>query len=454
MQPVNYYYRIHLTKSILLFFFFAVSLFVSANDSTEVLKPKIKFKDNRSNARLYNYTNSTINYFFNEDFREGATWRSTITFDYANNSNAMPAGLGFGLIFKKNISRELINRVDGRIKDVLRFEDNMKTGYTLRHYVKKLDCSFYFTFNHREMRELNASKEAFELIFFGNARFENDTADLSNLRFYNYMYNQYAFGVKKKFDYGSYQMDVGLGISLLQVFNQQEIRTNKTSIYTAPDGEWIDINYDLTFNASNEGASKFGALNGIGASGDFHLGFMNKNKWKLTFDVSDLGYTTYRKNPVNYSGTKNVHFTGIVLPDLTTFSSQTFDTLNLDSAVRSYLPVKSNNLYSLFMPFSFAVVFSKPLLNDRLVLTAGLQYRYLPNYNVYGFIKANYFIQRDLVVSLSGGAGGYSKFNLGLELAKSWKYFDFALGSSNLLGVFSPNKYYGTGFYLKMGTSF
>ncbi|MCX6199231.1 MAG: DUF5723 family protein [Bacteroidetes bacterium] len=447
---------LHFTKNIVaLFFFMCLTFMLSAADSTEVVKgKKIKFSTNENNSRLYNYTNSGINYFFNEDLRDSATWRSTVCLDYAANSKEMPAGLVFGLLFKQNITRGLIDRIDGRINDRLRFEDQLKTGYTLRHYVKRLDCSFFFTFNHRQMRELSAGKEAFELAFYGNARFEGDSADLSNIRFYNYLYNQVSAGVKKKFDYGNYQMDVGLGLSFLQVFNQQEIRTGHSSIYTAVDGEYLDFNYDLTFNTAKEGATKFGQLNGIGGSGDFHIAFMNKNKWKLSLDVADIGYTFYRKNPVNYSAVKSAHFAGFVLPDLTTFSSQTFDTLKLDSAVRSYLPTKSTNSYSLFMPFSVNVVFSKPLLHDKLVLSFGLQYRYLPKYFVYGFVKANYFIQKDLLVSVSAGGGGYSKFNLGFELVKCWKHFDFSIGTPNLIGLCAPNHYYGAGLYLKLGTSF
>ncbi|HWB63972.1 MAG TPA: hypothetical protein VG603_10705, partial [Chitinophagales bacterium] len=114
----------------------------------------------------------------------------------------------------------------------------------------------------------------------------------------------------------------------------------------------------------------------------------------------------------------------------------------------------SNNRYTLFMPFSAQLAFSKPLLHDRLVLSAGLQYRFIPGYYPYGYVKVNYFLKKDMVISGSAAAGGYSKFNLGFEFAKSWKYFDFTIGSSNLIGLFMPGYFPGTALFLRMGTSF
>ena len=330
----------------------------------------------------------------------------------------------------------------------------MKTGLTVRHYFKKWDGEVFFNYSHRQNRNLIATKDLYELIFYGNARFAGATADLSNMRVQNFIYNQYTGGIKKKIDYGKYQMDFGVSLSFLQVINQQDISTKQTSVYTAEDGDTIRINYDLTFNTAREGANTFFQRNGLGASGDFHLGFMNKNSWKLSFDLMDVGYMYFRNTPVNYSGAKSVEFRGIVIPDLLHFSSSTFANLNLDSAVRSYLPTKSNNQYSLFIPFSAAAVFSKSLLHQKLVLSFGLQYRNLPKYYAYGFIKANYFIKPDMVFSVTGGGGGYSWFNLGVEFAKRWKYFDLTLGTSNLLGLVVPTHYTGTGVYLRLGSSF
>ena len=403
---------------------------------------------------LYNYTAQGNNNVFNQQFRGDADNRIIVDGNYYSNSVGVPASLGYNLLFNLPITTALLDRADKHLGKELKFEENLSTGLTYEHYFKKADLTLVVGYNYRQMLNLNGPKQAFETIFYGNSRFEGDTANLSNIHFDFYNYNQYSLGIIKKIDYGSYQMQVGIVGSFLQVINNVDISTQNTSIYTAPYGEYVDLDYNLTFNQATSGASKFTSLNGVGASGDFNLSFSNKNKWKVSFDLKDIGIMTFRKTEVNYSGVNNVHFQGIVIPNLLNFTSQTFDTLNLDSAVFSKLPSKTNNQYSIFLPFTANLAFSKPLLNDRMVLTVGVQYRFLPKYYAYGYVKANYFLQSDMVISASAGAGGYSLFDLGFEFAKSWKYFDLAVGTSNLIGLVAPSVYSGSGLYLKLGTTF
>lgn len=406
------------------------------------------------NPYLYNFTGSSISNPFNEGFRTDARNRITIDFDYFNNSNAAPASLTYAFLFKNEITGKMKDLTDKRIKSYLRYDDYMKTGLTYRRYMPKWDGTFILGYYHRQLRNISAPKDAFQTLFYGNARFEGDTADFSNLQFNNNLYNQLSVGIQKKVDYGNYQMHFGIVGSFLQSFNHQQISTNEAWIYTATDADSLSIKYDLTFNTGREGATKFFQLNGAGASVDFNMAFSNRDKWKLSIDLFDVGYMTFRKAPVNYSAQKFVVFKGITLPSLLEFSAATFDTLNLDSALRANLPSKTTNKYSIFMPFTAQIVFSKPLMNNRLVLNFGLQYRHLPGYYVYGYAKVNYFIKRDMQFSASVGTGAYSICNVGVEFSKSWKYFDLTFGTANLLGVVAPMYFPGTALFLRLGSSF
>jgi hypothetical protein len=402
---------------------------------------------------LYNYTHQGLSNLFNEQLSPDTKNRITIDGEYSNNSNAAPALMGYSILLKSTISNALKDRADKLIKKDLKFDDFLKTGISYRRYFQKSDLTMIVGYHHRQMRILKAPKDAFQTVFYGNARFEDQTADFSNITFQNHIYNQYSVGISKKISYPKYQMEFGVVGSLLQGINHLYLNTNTTSIYTAPDGEYLDIKYDLTFNGAKEGAVKFTELNGVGASVDMHLAFMNNNKWRVALDVMDIGQMIFKKNPYNYTGTKDVRFQGIVLPDLLTFSPQTFDTLNLDSTLRTYLPNKSGNRYYVFMPFTAQLVFSKPI-NDKLVISAGLQYRFMPGYNVYGFAKVNYFLKKNAVISGSVGAGGYSLVNVGVDFTKRWKYFDLTVGTANLLGLVAPTHLPGTSIYIRLASSF
>ncbi len=422
-----------------------------AQDSTHAALLE-KLYNPRNN--FYDYSAPSINSYFNEKIRSDAENRITVDFDYQLNSNAAPANLTYKLLFKGPVNNNLKDRTNALIKNQLKFEDYMKTGISYRRYLRKWDGEIFLGYHHRQYRFLIAPKDAFQTVFYGNAMFEDKTADFSNLAFTNNIYNQYSIGLNKTFTYAKYQMEFGATLSLLQIINFQEAKTKKTTLYTAPDGEYIEANYDLTFNTVKEGAAKFTDLNGLGMGADFHLAFQNNDKWRVSLDVMDFGRFSSRKTPVNYSAAKNIKFQGVVLPDLLNFSAQTFDTLNLDSALRSNLPSKSGNRFSVLMPFSAQLVFSKPLLQNKLVVSAGIMYRHLPRYYAYGFAKLNYFIKPDMVFSTSVGAGGYSLFNLGVDFSKSWKYFDFTIGTSNLLGLVAPSHMPGTSVYLRLASSF
>jgi hypothetical protein len=444
-------------KKILFILNLALSTFIlSAQDTTELVAvdTAILVEPTGVNPYLYNYTGISLNNPFNTTWREGAHNRITIDFDYFNNSNAAPANLTYAFLFKNEITNGMKDLTNSRIKKDLRYDDYMKTGLTYQHHFDKWNGTVILGYYHRQLRNISAPKEAFETVFYGNARFEGDTANFSNLNFSNNLYNQLSLGIHKQIDYGKYQMSLGIVGSFLQSFNHQEIRTNEAWIYTAQDADSLSINYDLSMNLGKEGATKFFELNGAGASVDFNLSFANKDKWKLAIDLFDVGYMTFRKNPVNYSGQKFVVFKGITLPSLIDFSPSTFDTLNLDSALRTNLPSKGTGKYSIFMPFTAHVAFSKPLMNNRLVLTVGLQYRHLPGYYAYGYAKVNYFIKPDIQFGASVGSGAYHLCNVGVEFSKSWKYFDLTLGTSNLLGVVAPMYFPGSSVFLRLGSSF
>lgn len=419
-----------------------------AQDSTQIA-PLVTV----SNPYLFNFSSGSLNSVFNEQLTPGTNNRLNLDFDYAANSNAAPFQFVAGILFGAPIKQQIIDRTHNRLKKQLRFEDQMKTGLTYRRHLKKFDGQLVVGYHHRQFRNLSAGKQAYELVFYGNAQFEDKTIDLSNINVQNFIYNQYSVGIFKEMAYPKYNMEFGVSGAFIQCANHQQIYTKQASLYTAPDGEYLDIKYDLTFNTGREGAVGFYQLNGAGASADFHFAVKQNGNWRVALDISDVGYFTFRKAPVNYSAAKEVRFQGIVIPDLLKFSAQTFDTLNLDSTIRSNLPGKSNNKYSTITPFNAQLVFSKSLLNQKLVINAGLHYKFIPNY-FYAFAKANYFIKPDMVVSGSVGAGTYALCNVGAEFSKRWKYFDFTIGSSNLLGFIAPPLMPGGSLYLRLASSF
>ena len=125
---------------------------------------------------LYNYTAQGNNNVFNQQFRGDADNRIIVDGNYYSNSVGVPASLGYNLLFNLPITTALLDRADKHLGKELKFEENLSTGLTYEHYFKKADLTLVVGYNYRQMLNLNGPKQAFETIFYGNSRFEGDTA--------------------------------------------------------------------------------------------------------------------------------------------------------------------------------------------------------------------------------------------------------------------------------------
>jgi hypothetical protein len=88
-----------------------------------------------------------------------------------------------------------------------------------------------------------------------------------------------------------------------------------------------------------------------------------------------------------------------------------------------------------------------------MILTVALNTRMLKNYYAYGYIKASFLLSHNWTTSVSAGAGGYSLFNLGADVGKTWRNIDFILGSNNLIGSILPMYYPGSSVYFRVAAT-
>ncbi len=371
--------------------------------------------------------------------------------DFHNNSNSITNHLIGSFLFKKEITDEVKNRTANYASKCLKYEDELKAGLTYKHHFKKTDFNLFVSYYHRNIRNLVAPKDAYLVAFYGNKQFEDKTADLSLLRFEDLMYNQYSVGFSKRFNrfYG------GVNFSFLQGFLDQQLVNKSGSLYTAPLGEYLDLKYQLEFNQSREGASKFFGLNGVGFSTDLHVAYTAK-KFTVTFDAQDLGFIKWNSKPVNYVGDTAFRFNGLEINLGNLISGNGATGLNIDTLIKTLGPKRTEKSYQTILPSTFQIIFSVPIKAGRVpvILNVGANTRILSKYYVYGFVKANFFVKYGIVASVSAGAGGYSLFNLGGEVAKNWKHFNLALGTANIIGLVAPKYYPGSSLYLRLGAKF
>jgi hypothetical protein len=374
-----------------------------------------------------------------------------LDFDFHVNSNAINTTFAGAFLTGKEITDQMKGRVVSYAPKLIKYEDEFKAGLAYKHYFKKPSVTLYASYYHRNMRFLTTSRDGFEVLFYGNKRFEDKTADLSNIHFENLMYNQYSIGISKSDGH----FFGGVNLSFLQGFNDQQLTNTKGSIYTAPYGEYLDLAYNLSFNQANNGAAKFFDLDGRGFSADLQVGYQTE-KFRISFTATDLGTITWNRKATNYVGDTAFRYNGIVINDLTNLAGSGLSGLKLDSVFGVLGPKKTNKTYGTNLPTTFQITYSQlfKLKKNSMILSAAINTRLLNNYYVYGYVKTSFLLNHDWTTSVSAGAGGYSLFNLGMDVGKRWRNLDFIIGSNNLIGSILPMYFPGSSAYFRVAAHF
>ncbi|OJV25604.1 MAG: hypothetical protein BGO32_00910 [Bacteroidetes bacterium 37-13] len=410
------------------------------------------------NHYLFNYTQPSdfLNPFTSNWDYESTPNRFEIVGGLEGNSNGLNQQFVWNILGNKGYTSKVKYKIRNGLKTENGYEDNTTAGVRYKYYSKKFNGFFTAGYNFRTMRLANFNKEVYELLLYGNAMFENKTVDLSGTRFQNSLYNQFSLGFYKNIKVKSYTISLGLNASFLHGMNNQSLYVNKGTLFTAQDGEYIDLIYDLRYDQNQGGDKRKREKADVGMSGDMFLRMDFNKKFAFSFSIVDIGAINWRTQPRNYYGSGNdtVHFKGIEFTDITNITSSNLGGVKVDSILKSFLPTQHSDKYQTFLPFTLNFTVSKPFWKDKIVVNAGIQYKPLYKYYVYGFVKTNYFVKPDLVTSLTLGYGGYSKFNVGIEAAKHWRYFDLAIGTNNLIGTVAPLAYTGTSAYLRLGVNF
>ena len=84
------------------------------------------------------------------------------------------------------------------------------------------------------------------------------------------------------------------------------------------------------------------------------------------------------------------------------------------------------------------------------MITVGVQYKLLPHYLPLVYGKFSYAFKHGLVPSLSASYGGYSYYNVGVELSKTFKNGSLTAGTTNLLGVVATSHFTSSSIYLRL----
>jgi len=361
-------------------------------------------------------------------------------------SNSLNQRLAFALIQGGYINDEV--KSSPILKDKNFLDSDFGNTFFINRIGKK--AGFRFAVSNRSIINTAFSHDAYNLMFFGNKMYEGKTASLSGLEMdvRSYMKIQTGYVYRKESKKSIFTHF--FGASFIDGVEYVNLRFNTLDVYTAPNGETINIDADIQYNGTDSMPSKWYNIRGAGAALDYFFAYEGKkNGIRFTFTASDLGFISWKNNYHKVSIDTIYNFEGVDIDILnpgevsTGFSQDTLMNIFYSNSA----PYKKTSILPGIVSFTFDKKFGKVFeigLGSDYVLQSRAN---IPmTYMNMRFHFGKMFILRTLV-----GYGYYDNVNFGLGADISlFKFLYMRVGSNNLFGYLYSSNSFSQNYYASL----
>lgn len=341
---------------------------------------------------------------------------------------------------------------------------NLNTSFIYR---EKINNQLSYNFSFYDVNHVNTKfdNNILKLFLKGNAEYENEKLDFATTNIRVNRYQQF----KLFLDYQKEKYGVGLGLSYIYGNHNLTLISKRGSIYTAPNGEYLDLNYDINSFVTDTSILSPFEHNGNGISVDLtgSLTFLNH---KLDLYMLDFGYISWNNNSQNIYVDSTFTFNGIEVNNIFDFNDSILEISNI---VDQYDNINQrNSKFKSYLCSNIGVKISKQVKNKRFgMIIYGLNSKwqpYLDNKKLsfkkirQGFKQSNYspfyYVTTEIITNKISiipkiAYGGYNEnFNFDLSLLLKRK-FSFSIGTQHLEYLFSKELARGFGIYFKIYTT-
>jgi hypothetical protein len=371
---------------------------------------------------------------------------------YQMASNAISASMLNAIYTGSELTRDMRDGSSARLGESNRLGLDGDYGLFVRHLPDSVKgVGWFIRIADRYHAHANLSRDLLDLAMFGNAQFAGRTAELGNLSFNYLQYKQYEFGILKNWKRPSAEWFFGMGLSLLTGNQSAVADIPDGTLYTHPDGEYLDVEVHGVLRTSSIASTQFFAANGWGFSASAHLGMRGKRfGWMLQLD--DLGMISWSERLRQHDIDTLARFEG---PDIDLFATNPFASVNFDTIASRVVTSRDGERFSTVIPGSIRVEAYYALNEKQWKLYAGVQHRFAEGYFPLVYLGTSAPLPKQFFIDGRFAWGGFGSWNIGLELRKKFgKYVAVRLGSYNLEGYLMPgiatgqSAYFGlTGYF-------
>jgi hypothetical protein len=355
--------------------------------------------------------------------------------DYFFSSTAVTNAFVRAYLKNSYLDSSLKMTVSDRLKANNSLGGGWNTGFSYSQKNKEKQSGWTIIAANRLYADAYFKKDFFELMFYGNAKYKGKNADLNGFSSTLLKYQQVGFGIYKEKE----KMSWGLTGSLLKGQEYLSITAERAGLYTAEDGEYIDIDARLEIQQSDSSQKKISSFNGMGFSADFHLSFGDEKKGKILFEIRDLGLIAWNSKSVTTTADTLYHFEGVDVENIFKLEDSTLVTKSDTSYLEKFIDSKTAGSYSSILPVLIRLRFSKELKENKSYLQIGACYRYTKAFTPMVYASLLLYSGEKFFFAPGLTYGGFGKLSVSLQVGKDFgKGFLVYAGSRHLEGFVMP----------------
>jgi len=385
-------------------------------------------------------------HFFNDSLQSKKHFNIDIFGHLTAKSNVFPNSFYTDFYKGGYLTEEVKQTAANKLKSINRFGGDADLGLLFRHQLDTVfkQTGWSYTFRVAERRHLNLemTKDFFNVGFFGNAMYENQTAKLAKFQFDFISYQQISLGLEKSIMIKENRHQVGIMASYLNGRNAQRALISKANLFTATDGEYLDLEIAGKYNRTDTLKNKQLIPNqakGAGFSADLYYQLVTKENHKLQISVLDFGYIYWKNSAIAYNYDTLFRFDGINIANLITINDSLIK-LSTDSLL-DLGKRNSNKSFKTVLPAWLNINYCHNLIPGKFTLNFIGRYRFNDVYLPFIAVGGTYYFNQNTNASFSIGYGGYGNLNYGIMFQQRiWKYFTIGLGSNQLEGLIFPKR--------------
>ena len=331
-------------------------------------------------------------------------------------------------------------------------------------YTEKIRNNLFYNFSFSDITQLNAKfdNDLLKLALKGNYDYQDETLNFDNTRIRATRYQQFKLHLENSAD----KYSIGLGISYVHGNHNYTIISNNASIYTAPMGLYLDLNYDINGYITDTVDFSLFENNGNGVALDL-TGSYSAFNHKLEVYMHDLGFIMWSNNSNNILVDSSYIFNGVTIDNIFDFNDSILEASNI---VDDYDNVsEKNSQYKSYLSSNIGFKISKQVRGNRFgLITYGMNTRWQPyidneklsfnkikqgfeesDYKPYYYVKTEIKFNKISILPKIGYGGYTSNLNVDMALLLK-KKISFAIGTQHLEFLFDKANTYGAGIYLQI----